>query len=78
MEIEEVNLLEKTLLVIGQVNVVCLYKRRLDFLAKTLNSTEKAKSVSPENEVKLQRDTVLFVNDFYMTLHRKPKDRKRA
>ena len=37
MEIEEVvNVLEKTILMIGQVNVACLYERRLNFLAKIL------------------------------------------
>ena len=35
MEIEEVvNLLEKTILMIGQVNVVCLYERRLNVQRK--------------------------------------------
>ncbi|XP_078330091.1 uncharacterized protein LOC144624336 [Crassostrea virginica] len=79
MEIEEVvNLLEKTILMIGQVNVACLYERRLNFLAKILKSTKKAKSMLRENEAKLQDDTVLFANDFYTTLYRKSKDRKRA
>ena len=79
MEIEEVvNLLEKTILMIGQVNVACLYERRLNFLAKILKSTKKAKSMLRENEAKLQDDTVLFGNDFYTTLYRKSKDRKRA
>lgn len=53
MEIKEVNLLEKNLLVIGQVNVASLYKRRLNFLAKTLKSPEKANSVLRETKVKL-------------------------
>ncbi|XP_061187959.1 uncharacterized protein LOC133195987 [Saccostrea echinata] len=79
MEIEEVvNLLEKTILMIGQVNVACLYERRLNFLAKILKSTKKAKSMLRENETKLQDDSVLFGNDFYTTLYRKSKDRKRA
>ncbi|XP_062578759.1 uncharacterized protein LOC134240705 [Saccostrea cucullata] len=79
MEIEEVvNLLEKTILMIGQVNVACLYERRLNFLAKILKSTKKAKSMLRENETKFQDESVLFGNDFYTTLYRKSKDRKRA
>lgn len=79
MDIEDVvKLLEKTILMIGQVNVACLYERRINFLAKILKSTKKAKSMLRDNEAKLQDDTVLFGNDFYATLYRKSKDRKRA
>lgn len=79
MDIEDVvKLLEKTILMIGQVNVACLYERRINFLAKILKSTMKAKSMLRDNEAKLQDDTVLFGNDFYATLYRKSKDRKRA
>ncbi|XP_061170663.1 uncharacterized protein LOC133180102 [Saccostrea echinata] len=78
LEIEVVNFLVKTKLMIGQVNVACLYERRLNFLAKILESTKKAKSMLLENETKLQDDYVLFGNDFYTTLYRKSKDRKSA
>uniref|UniRef100_A0A8W8JUE2 Uncharacterized protein n=1 Tax=Magallana gigas TaxID=29159 RepID=A0A8W8JUE2_MAGGI len=79
MDIEDVvKLLEKTILMIGQVNVASLYERRINFLAKILKSTKKAKSMLRDNEAKLQDDTVLFGNDFYATLYRKSKDRKRA
>lgn len=47
MDIEDVvKLLENTILMIGQVNVACLYERRIDFLAKILKSTKKEKHVT--------------------------------
>lgn len=71
MDIEDVvKLLEKTIIMIGQVNVACLYERRINFLAKILKSTKKAKSMLRDNEAKLQDDTILFGNDFYATLYR--------
>lgn len=73
-----VKLLEKTILMIGHVNVTCLYERRINLLAKILKSTKKAKSMICDNEAKLQDDTVLFGSYFYATLYRKSKDRKRA
>lgn len=39
---------------------------------------ESEKHTLRDNEAKLQDDTVLFRNDFYANLYRKPKDIKRA
>ena len=79
MEIGEVvELLEKTLLMVGQVNVACLFERRLNFLVKIVKSTKKAKVMLRDSENQLQDEKTLFGNDFYSVLDRKAKNRKRA
>ena len=42
MKIDELKeLVEKTILMIGQTNVACLFERRLNFLAKLMHSAKK-------------------------------------
>jgi hypothetical protein len=51
MEIEEIaHLMKEKYLMIGQVNIECLYERRQNFLAKILKSIKKAKSMLRESE----------------------------
>lgn len=47
-----VKLLKKTILIIDNLNVACLYEQRL-------NCTKKARSILCDNEVKLQNNTSL-------------------
>lgn len=44
MNVEELKeLIEKTILMIGQTNVACLFERRLNYLAKIMHSAKLAR-----------------------------------
>jgi hypothetical protein len=44
------ELIDKTILMVGQANTTCLYERRLNFLGKIMSSAKKAKMALKENE----------------------------
>lgn len=75
------ELIEKTILLIGQTNATCLYERRLNFLAKIMSSVKKAKVALKENESEFRSsgsgNRKLF-GTFYNVMDRKAKSRKRA
>ena len=75
---ELAELVEKTIVVIGQINTACLYERRLNFLAKIMKSVKNAKKAIRDHETEFDGMERLFGNDFYKTLERKVKNRKRA
>ena len=70
------ELMEKSILLLGQTNVACLYERRLNFLAKIMQSTKKAKQALRENEKEFKGGSRLFGASFYSVLDRKPKAKK--
>ena len=72
------ELLEKTILLVGQTNATCLYERRLNFLAKIMSSAKTAKAALKENEAEFQAEDRLFGTFFYKVMDRKAKSRKRA
>ena len=72
------ELLEKTILLVGQTNATCLYERRLNFLAKIMSSAKTAKAALKENEAEFQAEDLLFGTFFYKVMDRKAKSRKRA
>ena len=79
MKIDELKeLVEKTILMIGQTNVACLFERRLNFLAKLMHSAKNARQTLKENEKCLDGEEKLFGTEFYTILDRKVKNRKRA
>jgi hypothetical protein len=44
------ELIEKTILLVGQANTTRLYERMLNFLGKNMSSAKKAKMALKENE----------------------------
>lgn len=60
------NLIERTLLLVGQVNVACLYEQRVNFMAKML------KGMKPTQNQNLLTDSrnALFGDRFYNVLGR--------
>ena len=80
MQITELlGLIEKTVLLIGQTNVACLYERRVNFMAKILRSLKVAKSTLSKNkDLLVNAGDVLFVEEFYKVLERKATNRKKA
>ena len=58
MLIEEVlKLIEKTVLLVGQVNVARLYERKLNFMAKILKGLKLAKQTLSQNQQNLYSET---------------------
>ncbi|KAK3089006.1 hypothetical protein FSP39_000093, partial [Pinctada imbricata] len=79
MDIFDVKeLMEKCILMLGQANASCLYERRMNFLAKIMQSTKKAKSALKENDQEFKGGEQLFGKNFYSVQDRKAKSRKRA
>ncbi|VDI74486.1 Hypothetical predicted protein [Mytilus galloprovincialis] len=73
------NLIERTVLLVGQVNVACLYERRINFMAKILKGMKQAKQTLSHNQSMLtESGEVLFGDNFYNVLDKKSKNRKRA
>nr|XP_022292107.1 uncharacterized protein LOC111103269 [Crassostrea virginica] len=72
------ELVEKTILMIGQVNTACLYERRLTWLAKLFKSVANAKTIIKDHNDEFDKEVKLFGADFYSVLDRKAKNRKRA
>ena len=75
---EVTELVEKTILMIGQVNTACLYERRLTWLAKLFKSVANAKTIIKDHNDEFDKEVKLFGADFYSVLDRKAKNRKRA
>ncbi|KAJ8308942.1 hypothetical protein KUTeg_013816 [Tegillarca granosa] len=81
MSIDEITeLIQKTILMIGQVNTACLYERPMSWLAKIFRSVVNAKSVNVIKEYNLdfKSESKLFGSELYKVLDRKAKNKKRA
>lgn len=50
------NLIERTVLLVGQVNVACLYERRINFMAKILKGMKQAKQTLSHNQSMLTKE----------------------
>ncbi|CAC5416231.1 unnamed protein product [Mytilus coruscus] len=76
MSITEVlNLIERTVLLVGQVNVACLYERRINFMAKILKGMKQAKQTLSHNQSMLtESGEALFGDNFYHVLDKKSKN----
>ncbi|KAJ8322026.1 hypothetical protein KUTeg_000497 [Tegillarca granosa] len=79
MSIDEITeLIQKTILMLGQVNTACLYERRMSWLAKIFRSVVNANSVIKEYNLDFKSESKLFGSEFYKVLDRKAKNKKRA
>ena len=78
MNIEQMaELIEKTVVLLGQVNTTCLYERRVNWLAKIFKSVGTAKQVIKDHAEDFD-NTKLLGRDMYDVLDKKAKNRKRA
>ncbi|CAC5412590.1 unnamed protein product [Mytilus coruscus] len=76
---EVLNLIERTVLLVEQVNVACLYERRINFMAKILKGMKQDKQTLSHNQSMLtESGEALFGDNFYNVLDKKSKIRKRA
>ena len=81
MSIDELlKLLEKTVLLLGQANVACLYERRLNVLSKVFGDAKKARKSISTNEKSFADGTQgkLLGDDYYKVLEKYSKSKKRA
>lgn len=78
MSIPEIlNLIERTLILVGQANVSCLYKRRVNSMAQILKGMTPAKQALTQiQNLQTNSRNALFGDSFYNVLYRKGKNRK--
>ncbi|KAK3095525.1 hypothetical protein FSP39_015679 [Pinctada imbricata] len=77
---ELLQLIEKTILLLGQANVACLYERRLNVLSNFFGDAKIARKSIFTNETLFIEGTQgkLLGEDYYKVLERHSKSRKRA
>ncbi|XP_071080813.1 uncharacterized protein [Haliotis cracherodii] len=71
------NLVEKTVCLLGQANVATTFYRRLNILTKLMKSQKKAQKFLSKNEKKFSDKKALFGKGFYKKLLKLSKDRKK-
>ena len=69
-------LIEKSVLLVGQVHVTLSFQRRLNVLARVLGDSKKAMDLLRTHDNKLSKDTNLFGADFFKSLAKKAKSDK--
>ncbi|KAK3106550.1 hypothetical protein FSP39_022449 [Pinctada imbricata] len=77
---ELLKLLEKTVTLVGQANVACLYERRLNVLSKVFGDVKKARKSISANEKSFADGTQgkLLGEEYYKVLDKYSKTKKRA
>ena len=81
MDIDELlELIEKTVLLVGQTNVACLYERRLNVLSKVFGDAKKAKKSLHQHErtIAQAQNGKLLGQEYYKVLETHSKVTKRA
>ena len=73
---ETINLIEKTVICLGQVNVQIIFFRRLPIIAKLLGNTKKAQKIIIRNASKLDGKKELLGTKFQKVLGETVKKRK--
>ena len=71
------RLAEKSVLLIGQTNVLLNYNRRLNVLARFLRDPKAATNILQQNETSLKKNRIeIFGGGFYKALHKRAKGHK--